>query len=129
MYNGGTIFVDAATSFTKVFHQTSLRAGDTLRSKHAFDRIAREHGITIKKYHGNNGIFQSSDWIRDCELEEHGYEFSGVGAQHQSGVAKRTIGTINRWFTLHDLSLCFALAFSSLFFFMVFYHDLCHMVL
>ena len=71
MYNGGTIFVDAATSFTKVFHQTSLRAGDTLRSKHAFDRIAREHGITIKKYHGDNGIFQSSNWISViCSIAE-----------------------------------------------------------
>ena len=97
VYNGGTIFVDAATSFTKAFHQTSLRAGDTLRSKHAFGRIACEHGITIKKYHGNNGIFQSSDWIRDCELEEHGYDVSGVGAQRQNGVAERAINTNTHW--------------------------------
>ena len=61
IYNGGTIFVDATTGFTKVFHQAYLRAGDTLRSKHALGRIAREHGITIKKYHGDNGIFQRSD--------------------------------------------------------------------
>ena len=48
MYNGSTIFVEATTGFTKVFHQTSLRAGDTLRSKYAFDRITQEYGITIK---------------------------------------------------------------------------------
>ena len=35
--------------------------------------------------------------MSDCELEEHGYEFSGVGAQHQNGVSERAIGTITRW--------------------------------
>ena len=57
MYNSGTIFVDTTTGFTQVFHQTSLHAGDTLRSKYTFDCITCEHSITIKKYHDGNGMF------------------------------------------------------------------------
>ena len=54
MYNDRIIFVDTATGFIKVFHQTSLRASYTLRSKHEVNHIVREHLITIKKYHDDN---------------------------------------------------------------------------
>ena len=57
MYNDRIIFVDATTGFIKVFHQTSLRASYTLRSKHAVDHIFREHVITIKKYHDDNIVY------------------------------------------------------------------------
>ena len=45
---GGTIFVNAATSFTFIVHQTSLNAADTIRSKLAFERERRAHGIHVQ---------------------------------------------------------------------------------
>ena len=45
---GGTMFVGAATSFTLIVHQTSLNAADTIRSKLAFERERRAHGIHVQ---------------------------------------------------------------------------------
>ena len=67
-----------------------------MQSDHVFKRIAREHGITTKTYHGDNCIFQNIDWIIHCKIKEHVYDFSSVGDQYQNGVAKYTIGTITR---------------------------------
>ena len=58
-YVGGTICVDAATGFTKIYNQFSLRTGDTLQNKQSFKNLGRQYGIQIKGFHGDNGIFKS----------------------------------------------------------------------
>jgi hypothetical protein len=40
-YNGGTIFVDHASSFIYLVNETSLRAGETLQAKIGFERFAQ----------------------------------------------------------------------------------------
>ena len=64
-YVGDTIFVDAATGFTKTYNQSSLRAGDTLQNKQYFENLGRQYGIEAKVFHGDNSIFKSKDWIDD----------------------------------------------------------------
>ena len=53
-YNGGTLFIDHASSMVFIQHQVSLRMGETLQAKHKFEQLAREHGVTIKSYHADN---------------------------------------------------------------------------
>ena len=83
--------------FTKTYNQSSLRAGDTLQSKHSFENLGRQYGIQIKEFYGDNGIFKSKDWIDDCDTKEQTNIYCGVGTHHQNGIAERSIGTITRW--------------------------------
>lgn len=93
-YVGGTIYVDHASGFVMTYHQSSLGAADTLKSKHAFERELRLYGHSVRKYHTDNGIFKSGDLRQDIELNGQMLTFSGVGAHHQNGVAERAIQTI-----------------------------------
>ena len=114
---GGTIYVDHATGRVFIFHQVSLRAGETLTGKRKFERMMHQAGHRVKKYHGDNGIFASAAFRQDCLLKDQDLDFSGVGAQHQNGRAERAIRTITslsrammihaalHWFDSHDLSL------------------------
>ena len=96
-YNGGTLFIDHASSMVFIQHQVSLRTGEALQAKHKFEQLACDHGITIKSYHADNSPFGNSDFI--CSIEDNGQviKFSGVGAHHQNGVAEGTIKTISSW--------------------------------
>ena len=96
-FTGGTLFVDHATSYVFARHQVSLRAGDTVASKHAFERDAHTMGVPIKGYRADNVPFNSREFIHDLEILNQTISFSGTGAHHQNGVAERAIGTITRW--------------------------------
>ena len=96
-YNGGTIFVDHASQFVWIQHQVSLRVGETLTGKHAFEKFANEYGVTIKNYRSDNHPFGAEEFRHDLHLQGQGMSFSGVGAHHGNGVAERTIRTITTW--------------------------------
>jgi hypothetical protein len=91
---GGTLFVDVATGFTKVYFQVSLGASDTIRSKLDFERFALSCGVTVKGYRTDNGIFTKLDFLKEIEENLQRISVSGVGAHHQNGVAERGIRTI-----------------------------------
>ena len=93
-YCGGTIFIDHATGLVKAYHQVSLGASDTLRSKRKFEQEARFCDVYVEKYHADNGIFTSEEFTDELEFLEQKIELSGVGAHHQNGVAERAIATI-----------------------------------
>ena len=57
MHSGGTIFVDHASGLGWIENQVSLIASDTVRSKQSFESFAATCGVTVKEYHGDNGIF------------------------------------------------------------------------
>ena len=96
-YNGGTLFIDHASSMVFIQHQVSLCTSETLQAKHKFEQLAHEHGITIKSYHADNSPFGNADFV--CSIEDNGQaiKFLGVGAHHQNQVAERTIKTISSW--------------------------------
>ena len=80
-YNCGTIYVDHATGFVFVRHQTSTSAQETIRSKMLLEREARDVGVSIKKYHSDNGVFSSKEFRSHCEELNQKLSFSGVGAK------------------------------------------------
>ena len=94
MYTGGTIFVDHASGYVGIGNQVSLLASDTIRSKRRFEQQAGLSGVHIKAYHGDNGVFRSTEFKNECTKRQQGLEFSGVGAHHQNGIAERNIQTI-----------------------------------
>ena len=96
-YHGGTIAVDHASGLIWLNHQVSLRAGETINMKRAFERFASTFGICIKKYHTDNGVFKSTEFLRKVSSLNQGIDFCGVGAHHQNGVAERAIKTISWW--------------------------------
>jgi hypothetical protein len=96
-YCGGLIAVDHASGYIHINCQVSLRAGETIESKKKFEIFARKNGVSIKKYHTDNGTFDSAAFRDEVARLEQDIVFSGVGAHHQNGVAERGIQTITRW--------------------------------
>jgi hypothetical protein len=93
-YSGGTVFVDHASGFIFLANQVSLGASETLRAKHLFEREARNNGINISGYRGDNGVYRSAEFRKDLAIKGQSMDYSGVGAHHQNGIAERAIRTI-----------------------------------
>ena len=93
-FRGGTIAVDHSSTKIWVEHQVSLRAGETLRSKHIIERDFYKHRYTVKRYHSDNGVFRSNEFQHDLKLHGQLIDFSGVGAHHQNGIAEKHIRDI-----------------------------------
>ena len=96
-FKGGTMFVDHASSFIYMHNQISLRVGDTLQGKHAFEKFADQYGIKLKSFHADNHPFGALEFINDLELQDQLITFSGVGAHHMNGVAERALKTVTSW--------------------------------
>ena len=90
----GTIFVDIASGFTRVYFHVSPNAHETIKSKLLFEREALNNGITIKRYRTDNGIFSTQEFMQEIKNKDQFITFSGVGAHHQNGVAERNIRTV-----------------------------------
>jgi len=96
-YNGGTIFVDHATGFVYIQNQQSLRIGETLQAKTAYEKFAYQFGIKLKKFRADNAPFRAAEFKEDLELKEQDIDYSGVGAHFQNGVAERALQTVTMW--------------------------------
>jgi transposase InsO family protein len=90
----GALFVDHATGMISVYHQLSLGAADTIKSKLHFERNAFEDGVVIQAYHTDNGIFSSKEFLEQLVSKGQNIRFSGSGAAHQNGVAESGIRTM-----------------------------------
>ena len=95
-YHACTFFVDHASNKVQITLNYSTGAEEAVLSKRRFEQMAAEHNVQIKKYHADNGIYASKVFKSSCEALNQSYDFSGVGAKHQNGVAERMIGTITR---------------------------------
>ena len=96
-YHGGTIFVDHYSGFIHIGNQVSLRAGETLQTKRAFDRFASEHGVKLQHFRLDNHPFGAREFREDLDDFGQTISFSGVGAHHQNGVAERAQSTVMSW--------------------------------
>jgi hypothetical protein len=94
MYTGGTLFVDIATGRTWAYHQVSLSAAETIQSKTSFERDCFQHGVAVQAYHGDNGIYNSAEFLCELNKKDQGIRLSGTGAHHQNGTAERAIKTV-----------------------------------
>jgi hypothetical protein len=96
-YYCGTLFVNHASG--KLFNcgQYSTNAVETISCKRHLESLAQQEGISIKKYHADNGVFALNVFKEDCALLDQRYLFSGVRAHHQNGIAGQNIKTVAQW--------------------------------
>ena len=89
-----TIFVDSISKKIFVEFQTSTNSQQTLAGKHRMELNAKHHGVKIKHFRADNGIFKAAEIKIDIEKKQQRISFCGVGAHNQNGVAERHIRTI-----------------------------------
>ena len=77
--------------------QTSTNVLQTLDGKQKFERFMRSHGIHVKSYRADNGVFATKDFIHNIKLNDQNITFSSTGAHFQNGVAERAIRLVSEW--------------------------------
>ncbi len=96
-YSCGTLFVKHASRKLFNFCQYSTNAVEIISSKCCLKSFAQQEGISIKKYHADNGVFALNTFKEDYALLDQRYLFRGAGAHHQNGIAERNIKTVAQW--------------------------------
>ena len=66
-YYGATIYVDHHSDMTHGTLMQDFTAEATVESKHDYERMAAQHGITIKKYHADNGRYSDPLFLQDIK--------------------------------------------------------------
>ena len=91
---GGSLFNYHASSRIDVFHQVSLGASDTIRSKGLYEQQAEEVVVKVLTYRGDNGVSKSKDFKDDLARRGQTKTYYSVGEHDQNGVAERGIPII-----------------------------------
>jgi len=65
-----------------------------INAKNPFEQDAMHCGVNVEVYHTNNGIFTCHQFCVACSLMQIGHQISGVGTNHQNGVAEHAAKTI-----------------------------------
>ncbi|CAJ1943881.1 unnamed protein product, partial [Cylindrotheca closterium] len=90
-YTGATVFVDHFSDFTYIHLMTEMNAETTVLAKLAFERECATHGVPVRHYHADNGLFDTKLFRSSVEKAGQGLTFCGVNAHHQNGKAERRI--------------------------------------
>ena len=95
MYKGGCIFVDAASGFVHVVHQTSLNSHKTIREKDEFEFMCRDHGVIPQSYRADqHGSFTSKAYQDHLSRFHQTIQFAGTGGHHSNGISEKAIQDI-----------------------------------
>ena len=89
---GSSMFVDAASGYVHIEHQVTVNATNSINAKSAFERMARDVGVDITKYHTDNGIYTSKAYVADLVLKESKHPALWSWSQ----MAERSSGRGNR---------------------------------
>ena len=90
-YKTATVFVDHVSRLSYVHVHYTTDAKDAIEAKKCFEEYAQAHGVTVRHYHADNGIFNSKEFRAAVRESQQTISFCGVGAHHQSGVAEHRI--------------------------------------
>jgi hypothetical protein len=91
------IVCGSLSKFFFIHNQVSLGAGKTLVRLHGFESSFRTSGFSILSYHEDNHSFTSKSFKDDCKYKVQTITFSVSCANHQKGVAERSIQTVVSW--------------------------------
>jgi hypothetical protein len=91
-YIGATVFANNFSDFTYVhFLMTKMDAESTIEANLAFKRVSSSHGVTIRHYHSDNGLFDMKAFKNSISKVGQTLSFCGVNAHHQNGKAENII--------------------------------------
>lgn len=82
------LFVDSASRLPLMYCARTTSAEECVLAKSAFELFASQHGVRIKHYHADNGVYDSHLWKRHCAAQKQSYSFCGVSAHHQNPIAE-----------------------------------------
>ena len=72
-----------------MYLQPDATVETTVKGKEAYERFALSHGVIVRGYHADNGIFRAKGWVNSCNENKQALTFAAVGAHHQNGLAER----------------------------------------
>eukprot|EP00957_Ditylum_brightwellii_P080942 6157382-Ditylum_brightwellii.AAC.1 len=72
----------------------SLSGEETLAVKYAYERVAQSYGVTVRRYHADNGHYRDKAFRDACTASGQELPFCGVGAHHQNGISENKIKTL-----------------------------------
>jgi hypothetical protein len=93
-YKNFMLFVDHKTCLVYPSCQESKTASEACRSKCDYEKFAKRYQVTVNSYHADNGAFRSETFQKSIEDKHQKHHFSGVNAQWQNGLVKRSNGTL-----------------------------------
>ena len=89
MYKGGCLFIDNATLYVHVEHQTALTSHETLKAKERFEFACRDFGVLPQSYPSDNESgFTSQEFAQPLSTFKQTIRFAGVGAHITMGSLK-----------------------------------------
>ena len=72
-------------------HTKGSTVEETVEGKRAFERYSKNHGIRIKHYHADIGIFEAKGFRDALAIDGQTISYCGVNAHHQNGRAEKKI--------------------------------------
>jgi len=90
-YHYATVFLDHFSDCPYIIVQKSLTRDQTARAKPSYEGYACRHGVIVKHYQNDNGIFTRSAFQEDVKAQRQTISYCGVGAHHQNGHFKKLI--------------------------------------
>ena len=93
-YKYACVFVDHQSDFSYVHLMQSQSTDEAIAAKQAFEVYAESHGVEVKHYHADNGIFAAGGWREHCANRHQSLSFAGVNSHHQNGRCERRIRSL-----------------------------------
>ena len=91
----GCVFFDHVSNHSYTHLQTRVDNDQTIQAKRAYERFVASHGVTLKRFHADNGIFAEKGFRDEInDTPGHTITYCAVGAHHQNGIVERHIGTL-----------------------------------
>jgi hypothetical protein len=90
-YQIATVFVNHFSDYTFVHFQSNTTSMETTQAKHEFERHASGAGVTVKRYHADNGRFVDNMWTNDMKLKNQVITLCGINAHRQNGKVEKRI--------------------------------------
>eukprot|EP00957_Ditylum_brightwellii_P004397 333831-Ditylum_brightwellii.AAC.1 len=66
----------------------SLSGKETLAAKYVYKKVAQSHGVTVRRYHADNGCYGDKAFRDTCTASGQELSFCEVGAHHQNGISE-----------------------------------------
>ena len=82
MFSGGCVFIYHASGYVIIKNQQDINTTETVKGKLTFEREDQSQGVVIKKYHTDNEIFNSSEFMEEMLMKQQKIIFSGARASH-----------------------------------------------
>ena len=90
-YNYSMVFLDHCSDAPYIVFQRALTGEETVWVKASFEGYPSKHGVKVRHYHTDKGIFRIQYFQADIQLQRQTISYCGVGAHDQNGLVEKLI--------------------------------------